>query len=37
LAGVIDDNESELNADVSSLMNTKYAWSNGLVIELAPL
>jgi deazaflavin-dependent oxidoreductase (nitroreductase family) len=36
-ARVIDDKESELITTVSSLMNKKYGWSDGLIIELDPL
>jgi len=28
--------ESELAAEISALMNTKYKWSDGLIVELAP-
>src|SRR5918993_337421 len=35
-ARVIDDKESELISSVSSLMNKKYGWSDGLIFELNP-
>ena len=28
--------EPELAAEISALMNTKYKWSDGLIVELAP-
>jgi deazaflavin-dependent oxidoreductase (nitroreductase family) len=31
---VNQDKESELSAEVSKLMNTKYGWSNGVIVEL---
>lgn len=31
------DKEPELARAVSSRMDTKYGWSNGLIVELAPL
>ena len=37
IARIIDkDSESKLAGKVSSLMNTKYAWSDGLIVELTP-
>ncbi len=34
---VVDrDKEPKLAADVSALMNAKYDWSDGLIVELAP-
>jgi hypothetical protein len=35
-ARLIDDWELELISNVSHLMNKKYGWSNGLIIELNP-
>ena len=35
-ARVIDDKELELISNVSRLMNNKYGWSDGLIIELNP-
>ena len=35
-ARVIDDKEPELVSSVSSLMNKKYGWSDGLIVELNP-
>ena len=35
-ARVIDDKEPELVLSVSSLMNKKYGWSDGLIVELNP-
>ena len=36
-ARIIDpDNESNLAAKVSKLMDTKYSWDNGLIVELIP-
>ena len=29
--------ESDLHKEICALMNTKYGWSNGLVVELAPV
>ena len=31
---VEEDKESELNAEVSKLMSTKYGWNGGLIVEL---
>ena len=37
-ARIIDqDKESALAAEVSKLMNTKYNWSQGLIVELKPM
>ena len=36
-ARMVDDDESELISHVSSLMNKKYGWSEGLIVELYPL
>jgi len=37
-ARIVDqEKESELSAEVSKLMNTKYKWSQGLIVELTPL
>lgn len=36
-ARMVDDDESGLISSVSSLMNKKYGWSDGLVVELYPL
>jgi hypothetical protein len=33
-ARVIDDKELELISNVSGLMNNKYGWSDGLIVEL---
>lgn len=35
-ARVIDDKELELISNVSRLMNNKYGWSDGLIVELNP-
>jgi deazaflavin-dependent oxidoreductase (nitroreductase family) len=35
-ARVIDEDEPELVSSVSSLMNKKYGWSDGLIVELNP-
>jgi deazaflavin-dependent oxidoreductase (nitroreductase family) len=36
-ARIVDKNtDSKLSDEVSNLMNTKYGWSDGLIIELAP-
>jgi hypothetical protein len=36
-ARIVDkQNESKLAEEVSSLMHTKYGWSNGLIVELTP-
>jgi hypothetical protein len=36
-ARIVDKhNESKLAERVSSLMNTKYGWSDGLIAELTP-
>ena len=35
LARIVNqDKESELATEVSKLMNTKYGWSNGVIVEL---
>jgi F420H(2)-dependent quinone reductase len=37
IARIIDkDSESKLAGKVSNLMNTKYGWSDGLIVELTP-
>ncbi len=37
-ARIVDqEKESALSAEVSKLMNTKYKWSEGLIVELTPL
>ena len=37
-ARIVDqEKESALSAEVSTLMNTKYKWSQGLIVELTPL
>jgi deazaflavin-dependent oxidoreductase (nitroreductase family) len=37
-ARIVDqEKESSLSAEVSKLMNTKYKWSQGLIVELTPL
>jgi hypothetical protein len=37
-ARIVDqDKESALAAEVSKLMNTKYKWSQGLIVELTPM
>lgn len=37
-ARVVDqEKESGLAAEVSKLMNTKYKWSQGLIVELTPI
>ena len=37
-ARIVDqEKESELAAEVSKLMNTKYKWSQGLIVELTPM
>ena len=37
-ARIVDqEQESALSAEVSKLMNTKYKWSQGLIVELTPL
>jgi deazaflavin-dependent oxidoreductase (nitroreductase family) len=37
-ARIVDQQkESELAAEVSKLMNTKYRWSQGLIVELTPM
>ncbi len=36
-ARMVDDDESGLISSVSSLMNKKYGWSDGLIVELYPL
>jgi hypothetical protein len=33
---VIDDRELKLISNVSRLMNRKYGWSDGLIVELNP-
>jgi hypothetical protein len=35
-ARIINKNETELISNVSSLMNKKYGWSDGLIVELNP-
>jgi hypothetical protein len=36
-ARIVDKNtDSRLVGEVSNLMNTKYGWSDGLVVELMP-
>lgn len=35
-ARVIEDKELELISNVSRLMNNKYGWSDGLIVELNP-
>lgn len=35
-ARLIDDKELELISNVSRLMNKKYGWSRGLIVELNP-
>ncbi|MDQ3839715.1 MAG: hypothetical protein M3297_10645 [Thermoproteota archaeon] len=35
-ARLIDDRELELISNVSRLMNEKYGWSTGLIVELNP-
>jgi len=36
-ARVVDQNkDSKLAADVSNLMETKYRWKDGLIVELIP-
>jgi deazaflavin-dependent oxidoreductase (nitroreductase family) len=38
IARIVDqEKESELAAEVSKLMNTKYKWSQGLIVELTPM
>jgi hypothetical protein len=34
---VDQENESALTAEVSKLMDTKYKWSQGLIVELTPI
>lgn len=34
---VNQEKESELAAEVLKLMNTKYKWSRGLIVELTPI
>jgi deazaflavin-dependent oxidoreductase (nitroreductase family) len=37
-ARIVDqEKESELAIEVSKLMNTKYKWSQGLIVELTPM
>jgi deazaflavin-dependent oxidoreductase (nitroreductase family) len=37
-ARIVDQKkESELAGEVSKLMNTKYKWSQGLIVELTPM
>jgi deazaflavin-dependent oxidoreductase (nitroreductase family) len=37
-ARIVDqEKESELAGEVSKLMNTKYKWSQGLIVELTPM
>jgi deazaflavin-dependent oxidoreductase (nitroreductase family) len=37
-ARIVDqEKESELAAEVLKLMNTKYKWSQGLIVELTPI
>jgi deazaflavin-dependent oxidoreductase (nitroreductase family) len=37
-ARIVDqENESALTAEVSKLMDTKYKWSQGLIVELMPM
>jgi deazaflavin-dependent oxidoreductase (nitroreductase family) len=37
-ARIVDrEKESELAEEVSKLMNTKYKWSQGLIVELTPI
>jgi deazaflavin-dependent oxidoreductase (nitroreductase family) len=37
-ARIVDkEKESELAAEVLKLMNTKYKWSQGLIVELTPM
>jgi uncharacterized pyridoxamine 5'-phosphate oxidase family protein len=35
-ARLVDSTESELITNVSNLMNKKYGWSDGLIVELDP-
>ena len=35
-ARLVDSKESELITNVSNLMNKKYGWSDGLIVELHP-
>ena len=35
-ARIVNNNETELIVNVSNLMNKKYGWSNGLIVELNP-
>ena len=38
MARVVDqEKESGLAGEVSKLMNTKYKWSQGLIVELTPM
>ena len=38
IARMVDqEKESELTREVSKLMNTKYKWSQGLIVELTPM
>ncbi len=37
-ARIVDqEKESSLSAEVSKLMNTKYKWNQGLIVELTPM